>query len=132
MNYDDELGSFGDQNEISVSNREIPVFVDKLSNIVSLINFDIYFQPNTWHESCWTIITAYFDEKGLVRQQLESFDEFITMSVQRIVEESPVIELQSEPNYNAGEPEEPTKYQIKFEQIYLSKVNTFSPFSFLK
>jgi len=94
MNYDDELGSFGDQNEIS---------------------------PNTWHESCWTIITAYFDEKGLVRQQLESFDEFITMSVQRIVEESPVIELQSEPNYNAGEPEEPTKYQIKFEQIYLSK-----------
>ena len=45
------------------------------------------------------------------------------MSVQRIVEESPVIELQSEPNYNAGEPEEPTKYQIKFEQIYLSKVN---------
>ena len=50
------------------------------------------------------------------------------MSVQRIVEESPVIELQSEPNYNAGEPEEPTKYQIKFEQIYLSKVNTFSIF----
>jgi DNA-directed RNA polymerase II subunit RPB2 len=97
-----------------------------------LMNFYIDFQPNTWHESCWTIITAYFDEKGLVRQQLESFDEFITMSVQRIVEESPVIELQSEPNYNAGEPEEPTKYQIKFEQIYLSKVNTLTPFSFLK
>ena len=129
MNYDDELGSFGDQNEISVSNREETIFE---KNIACLINFNINFQPNTWHESCWTIITAYFDEKGLVRQQLESFDEFITMSVQRIVEESPVIELQSEPNYNAGEPEEPTKYQIKFEQIYLSKVRTFSPFSFLK
>ena len=129
MNYDDELGSFGDQNEISVSNRETTIFE---KNIARLINFNINFQPNTWHESCWTIITAYFDEKGLVRQQLESFDEFITMSVQRIVEESPVIELQSEPNYNAGEPEEPTKYQIKFEQIYLSKVNNFSPFSFLK
>ena len=129
MNYDDELGSFGDQNEISVSNREETIYE---KNIARLINFNINFQPNTWHESCWTIITAYFDEKGLVRQQLESFDEFITMSVQRIVEESPVIELQSEPNYNAGEPEEPTKYQIKFEQIYLSKVNIFSPFSFLK
>ena len=58
-----------------------------------------------------------------MRQQLESFDEFITMSVQRIVEESPVIELQSEQQYTSGEPEEPTKYQIKFDQIYLSKVS---------
>ena len=45
------------------------------------------------------------------------------MSVQRIVEESPVIELTSEQQYNSGEQEEQTKYQIKFDQIYLSKVN---------
>ena len=63
----------------------------------------------------------------MVRQQLESFDEFITMSVQRIVEESPVIELQSEQQYTSGEPEEPTKYQIKFDQIYLSKVSHTTP-----
>ncbi|KAJ1350335.1 DNA-directed RNA polymerase II subunit RPB2 [Parelaphostrongylus tenuis] len=30
-----------------------------------------------WQEACWTVISAYFDEKGLVRQQLDSFDEFI-------------------------------------------------------
>lgn len=25
----------------------------------------------------WSVITAYFEEKGLVRQQLDSFDEFL-------------------------------------------------------
>ena len=31
-----------------------------------------------------------------MRQQLDSFDEFIQMNVQRIVEDSPAIELQGE------------------------------------
>ena len=47
-----------------------------------------------WQEACWIVISAYFDEKGLVRQQLDSFDEFIQMNVQRIVEDSPMIDLQ--------------------------------------
>ncbi|KAK0072711.1 hypothetical protein PV325_010936, partial [Microctonus aethiopoides] len=37
-----------------------------------------------WQKACWIVINAYFDEKGLVRQQLDSFDEFIEMPVQRI------------------------------------------------
>lgn len=55
-----------------------------------------------WQEACWVVISAYFDEKGLVRQQLDSFDEFILMSVQRIVEDSPVVELQSEAQHLTG------------------------------
>jgi hypothetical protein len=43
------------------------------------------------------------------------------MSVQRIVEDSPLIELQSEAQHFAGEIENPTKFTLKFEQIYLSK-----------
>lgn len=50
--------------------------------------------PDLWQEACWIVISSYFDEKGLVRQQLDSFDEFIQMSVQRIVEDSALIELQ--------------------------------------
>lgn len=34
-----------------------------------------------WQEACWIVINAYFDEKGLVRQQLDSFDEFIQVSL---------------------------------------------------
>jgi hypothetical protein len=26
-----------------------------------------------WQEACWVVISAYFDEKGLVRQQLDRF-----------------------------------------------------------
>ncbi|KAJ8316977.1 hypothetical protein KUTeg_004881 [Tegillarca granosa] len=74
-----------------------------------------------WQEACWIIISAYFDEKGLVRQQLDSFDEFIQMSVQRIVEDSPQIDLQAEAQHTTGAIENPPRYLLKFEQIYLSK-----------
>lgn len=55
---------------------------------------------------CFTL-SSYFDEKGLVRQQLDSFDEFIQMSVQRIVEDAPPIDLQAEAQHTSGEVEEP-------------------------
>nr|CDJ94306.1 RNA polymerase domain containing protein [Haemonchus contortus] len=74
-----------------------------------------------WQEACWVVISAYFDEKGLVRQQLDSFDEFIQMNVQRIVEDSPPVELQAEVQHFSGDIENPTKFSLKFDQIYLSK-----------
>uniref|UniRef100_A0A8C9QN17 DNA-directed RNA polymerase subunit beta n=1 Tax=Spermophilus dauricus TaxID=99837 RepID=A0A8C9QN17_SPEDA len=77
--------------------------------------------PDLWQEACWIVISSYFDEKGLVRQQLDSFDEFIQMSVQRIVEDAPPIDLQAEAQHASGEVEEPPRYLLKFEQIYLSK-----------
>uniref|UniRef100_UPI00358F32EA DNA-directed RNA polymerase II subunit RPB2 isoform X1 n=1 Tax=Myxine glutinosa TaxID=7769 RepID=UPI00358F32EA len=77
--------------------------------------------PDLWQEACWIVISSYFDEKGLVRQQLDSFDEFIQMSVQRIVEDAPPIDLQAEAQHTSGEMETPPRYMLKFEQIYLSK-----------
>uniref|UniRef100_A0A224YXA5 DNA-directed RNA polymerase subunit beta n=1 Tax=Rhipicephalus zambeziensis TaxID=60191 RepID=A0A224YXA5_9ACAR len=77
--------------------------------------------PDLWQEACWIVISAYFDEKGLVRQQLDSFDEFIQMSVQRIVEDTPQIDLQAEAQHTSGEIENPPRFLLKFEQIYLSK-----------
>lgn len=77
--------------------------------------------PDLWQEACWIVISSYFDEKGLVRQQLDSFNEFISMSVQRIVEDSAQIELQGEAQHHNGEIETQTKYTVKFGQIYLSK-----------
>ncbi|OWK13599.1 POLR2B, partial [Cervus elaphus hippelaphus] len=43
------------------------------------------------------------------------------MSVQRIVEDAPPIDLQAEAQHASGEVEEPPRYLLKFEQIYLSK-----------
>lgn len=37
----------------------------------------------TWHPLwCRAVISAYFEEKGLVRQQLDSFNDFINTSLQ--------------------------------------------------
>jgi len=74
-----------------------------------------------WQEACWLVADAYFDEKGLVRQQLDSFDEFIEISIQRIMGDVPEIDLQAEAQHTTGEIENPVKYSLKFEQIYLSK-----------
>lgn len=75
-----------------------------------------------WQEACWIVINAYFDEKGLVRQQLDSFDEFIQMSVQRIVEDSPQIDLQAEAQHTTGEIENPVSNN---KEIVLSNLLVF-------
>lgn len=39
-------------------------------------------------EDCWTVISSFFAEKGLVRQQLDSFDEFVQNTMQELVDET--------------------------------------------
>ena len=51
---------------------------------------------------CRVVIKAYFDEKGLVRQQLDSFDQFITNTVTEVVEDTPTIHLKPVPQYGPG------------------------------
>lgn len=53
-------------------------------------------------EDAWAVISAYFEEKGLVRQQLDSFDEFIQNTMQEIVDESADIEIRPEGQHNPG------------------------------
>lgn len=53
-------------------------------------------------EDAWTVISAYFEEKGLVRQQLDSFDEFIQNTMQEIVDEAADIEIKPESQHNPG------------------------------
>lgn len=74
-------------------------------------------------EDAWAVISAYFEEKGLVRQQLDSFDEFIQNTMQEIVDESSDIEIRPESQHNPGRNAEigDVTYKINFGQIYLSK-----------
>ncbi|KAJ0247166.1 DNA-directed RNA polymerase II subunit 2 [Hirschfeldia incana] len=87
------------------------------------------YQPSIDHdeeitqEDAWTVISAYFEEKGLVRQQIDSFDQFIQNTMQEIVHESSDIEIRSESQHNPGHQPDfaETIYKISFGQIYLSK-----------
>ena len=35
-------------------------------------------------EDAWAVISGYFDEKGLVRQQLDSFDKFVQNTIKEV------------------------------------------------
>lgn len=72
-------------------------------------------------EDAWAVISSYFEEKGLVRQQLDSFDEFIQNTMQELVDDSRHIRITPESQYNPGQKQSDTIYQVNFGQIYLSK-----------
>lgn len=39
-------------------------------------------------EDCWAVIAAYFTDKSLVSQQIDSFNEFVDNTMQELVDES--------------------------------------------
>jgi DNA-directed RNA polymerase II subunit RPB2 len=51
----------------------------------------------------WTVINAFFEDKGLVRQQLESYNEFVETTIQEVVEDNKRLVLDQYQQYNAGE-----------------------------
>eukprot|EP01094_Clydonella_sp_ATCC50884_P008296 TRINITY_DN1766_c0_g1_i2.p1 TRINITY_DN1766_c0_g1~~TRINITY_DN1766_c0_g1_i2.p1 ORF type:complete len:1180 (-),score=381.56 TRINITY_DN1766_c0_g1_i2:113-3652(-) len=72
-------------------------------------------------EDTWTVISAYFEEKGLVRQQLDSFDAFVDYTMQDVVDDSPDIVLLKEGTANDENGGLDTTYTIRFGQVFLSK-----------
>ena len=56
----------------------------------------------TSQEECWPVITSFFDEKKLVRQQLDSFDRFIKFTIGGIIlaEENKRLIIQSDIQYD--------------------------------
>ncbi|TCD66491.1 DNA-dependent RNA polymerase II [Steccherinum ochraceum] len=73
------------------------------------------------HDDCWTVITAFFTQKGLVRQQLDSFDEFVQNTMQELVDENAELILDQADQHTGHEADVTRRYEIKFGQIYLSR-----------
>ncbi|KAI0639575.1 DNA-dependent RNA polymerase II second largest subunit [Trametes polyzona] len=72
-------------------------------------------------EDCWTVISSFFDKKGLVRQQLDSFDEFVQNTMQELVDENSDLILDQADQHTGHEADVTRRYEIKFGQIYLSR-----------
>ncbi len=68
----------------------------KLKNLISV-------------EDRWTIMKAFFEEKGLVRQQLDSYNDFVLNKLQEIVDEHGILETDI------------PGYYIKFGKIKIGK-----------
>lgn len=54
----------------------------------------------------WTIISSYFEGRGLVRQQLDSFNEFVENTIQEIVDENSRLSLDQFTQYSGAEGDE--------------------------
>ncbi|KAI5785934.1 hypothetical protein EDC01DRAFT_196833 [Geopyxis carbonaria] len=71
-------------------------------------------------EDCWQVINAFFNEKGLVSQQLNSFDEFVGHTMQQMVFEDAYLSL----DQNIPQSEDGVvlrRYEITFGDIFLSR-----------
>ncbi|KAH3679597.1 hypothetical protein WICMUC_000829 [Wickerhamomyces mucosus] len=72
-------------------------------------------------EDCWTVISSFFNKKGLVAQQLDSFDEFIHTSIQELVWEDSTLILEQPAQHTSETDNVNKKYEITFGKIFLSR-----------
>ncbi|KAF9728970.1 DNA-dependent RNA polymerase II [Paraphaeosphaeria minitans] len=72
---------------------------------------------------CWAVITSFFDTKGLVSQQLDSYDEFTRNTIQDIVSENGNVILDQNTNSYDDDhnPIIKRRYQISFGRVFLAR-----------
>ena len=67
-------------------------------------------------EDCWHAIESFFRDKGLVSQQLDSFDEFASTTLQEIIGETGAImidqQVPEDENDDTGAPIVKRRFQI--------------------
>lgn len=85
-------------------------------------DYDAFEETNITPEDCWTVIASFFDHKGLASQQVDSFNEFTTSSVQNLVNEYSHITLdQPSPPSNDGRSYALRRYEVKFGKVMVSR-----------
>eukprot|EP00906_Rhabdomonas_costata_P035045 RCo049268 len=74
------------------------------------------------HDEVWEVINCFFEEKGLVMQQLDSFNHFVDFQIQEIVDDSAEVVVRTQPQYDPHSPQlNSSTYHIKFGQVYIGK-----------
>ncbi|KAI9718514.1 MAG: DNA-dependent RNA polymerase II [Chrysothrix sp. TS-e1954] len=75
-------------------------------------------------EDSWLVIQSFFEEKGLVSQQIDSFDEFLTGTIQETVHENSLVVLDQSnppPTEHHPEPIHKRRFKIKFGNVSIAK-----------
>lgn len=79
-------------------------------------------------EDYWTVINSFFEEKGLVRQQLESFNEFIENTMQEIVDDHSRLTLDQFTQYTGVAGDETVGWRCICIIILISSTETIRNF----
>lgn len=60
---------------------------------------DLHDSNSITQEDCWQVISAFFNERNLVSQQISSFDGFVNTTMQELVEETGSLVLEQSMQY---------------------------------
>jgi DNA-directed RNA polymerase beta subunit len=66
--------------------------MDMIDDAASVYEYDMNDDDNNDEinqEEVWFVIDKYFEEHGLVSQQLDSFDEFVSSTIQELIDDNP-------------------------------------------
>lgn len=70
----------------------------------------------------WSVIDSYFFKKGLVRMQIDSFNEFIQISLQDIVHDSGEFTIDAPNQFGIGmDHSKKLRAHVQFGQVYVTK-----------
>ena len=72
-------------------------------------------------EDTWGVVASFFENHGLVSQQIGSFNQFLETNIQEIIFENKEITVQPEKKYGTTSSTGDFKYEITFGQLYISK-----------
>lgn len=78
-------------------------------------------------EDCWAVISSFFQEKGLVSQQIDSFDEFVGTTIQELIWEDPSLVLDQPAQHMTADDNMNKRYEITFGKIFITKPNITEP-----
>lgn len=75
-------------------------------------------------DDAWTVIRTYFQQHGLVSQQVESFNRFLRYTVQDIITENGEIQIEEVPQFTTTKKQFDSSksivYEVKFTQAHVN------------
>lgn len=97
--------------------------MDEYENYEYDAEFDGEAEEGITPEDCWTVISSYFDTKGLVSQQIDSFNDFQETTVQELIDEYSHISLDQNnpPDSTPDRPVRVRRYELKLGHIAVSR-----------
>jgi DNA-directed RNA polymerase II subunit RPB2 len=100
-----------------------PDKMDEYENYEYDAEFDGEAEEGITPEDCWTVISSYFDTKGLVSQQIDSFNDFQETTVQELIDEYSHISLDQNnpPDSTPDRPVRVRRYELKLGHIAVSR-----------
>ena len=76
-------------------------------------------------DDAWVVIKSYFQQHGLVSQQVESFNRFLKFNVQDIISENGEVQIEEVPQFTTTKKQSwdssrSIVYEVKFTQVHVN------------